>query len=83
MGNRNDFLDDLDYIFDRGIEDEVEDDFVVGQRRYKERAAAAFAEDLAELRRKRRDMQVIFAFGTRTVPNKSIGTRNILSRNRV
>jgi hypothetical protein len=27
-------------------------------RRFKERAAAAFEEDMAELRRKRRDMQV-------------------------
>ncbi|KAF3422782.1 hypothetical protein E2986_02370 [Frieseomelitta varia] len=54
---RNDFLDDLDYMYDRGIEDDFEDDFVVAQRRYKERAAAAFADDLADLRRKRRDMQ--------------------------
>ena len=57
-GYRNDFLDDLDYMYDRGIEDDFEDDFVVTQRRYKERAAAAFADDLADLRRKRRDMQV-------------------------
>ncbi|CAL7951023.1 unnamed protein product [Xylocopa violacea] len=56
-GNRNEFLDDLDYIYDRGIEDEFEDDYVQSQRRYKERASAAFAEDLADLRRKRRDMQ--------------------------
>lgn len=60
-GYRNDFLDDLDYIYDRAIEDDFEDDFVTSQRRYKERASAAFAEDMAELRRKRRDMQVIFA----------------------
>ncbi|KAG7208559.1 hypothetical protein KM043_014775 [Ampulex compressa] len=38
-------------------EDNFEDDFVTNQRRYKERASAAFEEDLAELRRKRRDMQ--------------------------
>lgn len=56
-GYRNDFLDDLDYIYDRAIEDDFEDDFVTSQRRYKERASAAFAEDMAELRRKRRDMQ--------------------------
>ncbi|XP_076162896.1 uncharacterized protein LOC143144414 isoform X1 [Ptiloglossa arizonensis] len=57
LGNRNDFYDGLDYMYDRGIEDNFEDDFVLTHRRYKERSAAAFAEDLAELRRKRRDMQ--------------------------
>lgn len=60
LGYRNDFLDDLDYMYDRGIEDDFEDDFVVAQRRYKDRAAAAFADDLADLRRKRRDMQVTY-----------------------
>ncbi|XP_017884126.1 uncharacterized protein LOC108627414 [Ceratina calcarata] len=39
------------------MENDLEDDFVITQRRHKERAAAAFAEDLADLRRKRRDMQ--------------------------
>lgn len=61
-GNRDDLYDDLDILFDgRGRpvqEDPYEDEFVVSQRRVKERAAAAFEEDLAELRRKRRDMQV-------------------------
>ncbi|XP_033205354.2 uncharacterized protein LOC117165935, partial [Bombus vancouverensis nearcticus] len=56
-GCRNDLFDDLCYISGRGIEDDFEDSFVINQRRYKERAAAAFTEDLAELRRKRRDMQ--------------------------
>lgn len=49
-------------MYDRGIEDNFEDDFVLTHRRYKERSAAAFAEDLAELRRKRRDMQVANKF---------------------
>lgn len=31
---------------------------MINHRRIKERAAAAFEEDMAELRRKRRDMQV-------------------------
>ncbi|XP_068969019.1 uncharacterized protein [Bombus flavifrons] len=56
-GYRNDLFDDLRYISERGIEDDFEDSFVFSQRRYKERAAAAFTEDLAELRRKRRDLQ--------------------------
>ncbi|XP_076247895.1 uncharacterized protein LOC143187558 [Calliopsis andreniformis] len=56
-GNHNDLYDGLDFIYDRGIEDDFQDDFVLTQRRYNERAAAAFAEDLADLRRKRRDMQ--------------------------
>lgn len=30
----------------------------MSHRRFKERAAAAFEEDMAELRRKKRDMQV-------------------------
>ncbi|XP_078046572.1 uncharacterized protein LOC144474985 [Augochlora pura] len=47
----------MDYMYDRGYDDDFENDFVVNQRRYKERAAAAFADDLADLRRKRRDMQ--------------------------
>ncbi|KAK2576309.1 hypothetical protein KPH14_005673 [Odynerus spinipes] len=54
-GNRGDYYDDLD--FRAFPEEDYEDDFVVNQRRYRERAAAAFEEDLAELRRKRRDMQ--------------------------
>nr|XP_033324461.1 uncharacterized protein LOC117219416 isoform X2 [Megalopta genalis] len=56
-GNRNCFYDGMDYMYDRGYDDDFENDFVVSQRRYKERAAAAFADDLADLRRKRRDMQ--------------------------
>ncbi|XP_012147767.1 uncharacterized protein LOC100875687 isoform X2 [Megachile rotundata] len=56
-GNRNDYYDDLDYIYAGDIQDDIEDDFVLSQRRQRERAAAAFAEDLADLRRKRRDMQ--------------------------
>ncbi|KOC65392.1 hypothetical protein WH47_09971 [Habropoda laboriosa] len=56
-GYRNDFMDDLDYIYDQGMQDDFEDEFVHSQRRYKERAAAAFSEDLADLRRRRRDMQ--------------------------
>lgn len=61
-GNREDFYDELDFLLDgRGRpiqENPYEDDFVITHRRFKERAAAAFEEDLAELRRKRRDMQV-------------------------
>lgn len=62
-GNRDDFYaDELDFLVDgRGRpiqEDPYEDDFVTTHRRFKERAAAAFEEDMAELRRKRRDMQV-------------------------
>lgn len=53
----------MDVIYDnRGrpvAEDNFEDDFVSVHRRFKERAAAAFDSDLAELRRKRQDMQVI------------------------
>lgn len=57
-GNPYDAYDDADYIYDRPVfDDEFEDDFVTQHRRYKERAAAAFEEDLAELRRKRRDVQ--------------------------
>ncbi|KMQ94342.1 hypothetical protein RF55_5519 [Lasius niger] len=60
-GNRDDFYDELDFLIDgRGRpiqEDAYEDDFVINHRRFKERAAAAFEEDMAELRRKRRDMQ--------------------------
>ncbi|XP_011879642.1 PREDICTED: uncharacterized protein LOC105568522 isoform X2 [Vollenhovia emeryi] len=60
-GNRDDYYDELDFLLDgRGRpiqEDPYENDFVITQRRFKERAAAAFEEDLAELRRKRRDMQ--------------------------
>lgn len=52
----------MDFLIDgRGRpiqEDPYEDDFVINHRRFKERAAAAFEEDMAELRRKRRDMQV-------------------------
>ncbi|XP_043252405.1 uncharacterized protein LOC122397345 [Colletes gigas] len=44
-------------MYDRGIEDNFEDDFVLAHRRFKERSAAAFADDLADMRRKRRDMQ--------------------------
>ncbi|XP_018401727.1 PREDICTED: uncharacterized protein LOC108778904 isoform X2 [Cyphomyrmex costatus] len=59
-GNRDDFYE-LDFLLDgRGRpiqEDPYEDDFVITHRRFKERAAAAFEEDMAELRRKRRDMQ--------------------------
>lgn len=61
-GNRDDSYDELDFLLDgrgRSIqEDSYEDDFVTTHRRFKERAAAAFEEDMAELRRKRRDMQV-------------------------
>ncbi|XP_072764594.1 uncharacterized protein [Anoplolepis gracilipes] len=59
-GNRDDFYDGLDFLDERGRpiqEDPYEDDFVISHRRFKERAAAAFEEDIAELRRKRRDMQ--------------------------
>ncbi|KYN45196.1 hypothetical protein ALC56_00446 [Trachymyrmex septentrionalis] len=60
-GNRDDFYDELDFLLDgRGRpiqENPYEDDFVITHRRFKERAAAAFEEDMAELRRKRRDMQ--------------------------
>lgn len=59
-------MDDMDFLYDRGIQDDFEDEFVHSQRRYKDRAAAAFAEDLADLRRKRRDMQVTYKFKTRT-----------------
>ncbi|KAK0089090.1 hypothetical protein PV325_009121 [Microctonus aethiopoides] len=56
------FDDDLDCLYDgysRGCnpEDDIEDEFVSIQRRFKQRAADAFEEDLAELRRKRRDLQ--------------------------
>ncbi|XP_076648613.1 uncharacterized protein LOC143356637 [Halictus rubicundus] len=44
-------------MYDRGYDDDFENDFVVSQRRHKERAAAAFLDDLADIRRKRRDMQ--------------------------
>lgn len=59
------FDDDLDCLYDgysRGCnpEDDIEDEFVSIQRRFKQRAADAFEEDLAELRRKRRDLQVSF-----------------------
>ncbi|CAK9821553.1 hypothetical protein ANTRET_LOCUS262 [Anthophora retusa] len=50
-------MDDLDFMYDQSIQDDFEDEFVHSQRRYKERAAAAFSEDLADLRRRRRDMQ--------------------------
>ncbi|XP_039306724.1 uncharacterized protein LOC105204082 isoform X2 [Solenopsis invicta] len=58
-GNRDDSYDELDFLLgSRSIlEDPYEDDFVLTHRRFKERAAAAFEEDMAELRRKRRDMQ--------------------------
>ncbi|KAL0110857.1 hypothetical protein PUN28_014063 [Cardiocondyla obscurior] len=60
-GNRDDSYDELDFLVDghgRPVqEDPYEDDFVITHRRFKERAAAAFEEDMAELRRKRRDMQ--------------------------
>ncbi|XP_015602505.1 uncharacterized protein LOC107271255 [Cephus cinctus] len=60
-GTRNDSMEDIDLLHDaRGRpvpEDTFEDDFVSTHRRFKERAAAAFEDDLAELRRKRRDMQ--------------------------
>ncbi|KAL6429236.1 hypothetical protein ACFW04_008151 [Cataglyphis niger] len=60
-GNRDDFYDELDFLVDgygRPIqEDPYENDFVMSHRRFKERAAAAFEEDMAELRRKKRDMQ--------------------------
>ncbi|XP_033209276.1 uncharacterized protein LOC117168044 isoform X2 [Belonocnema kinseyi] len=59
-GNYNEY-DDSDYLFDgrsRAIPEEGSDDeFLSTHRRFKDRAAAAFEEDLAELRRKRRDMQ--------------------------
>ena len=57
----NNEYDDSEYPYEgrRMIPDEdFEDDFVSNHRRFKDRAAAAFEEDLAELRRKRRDMQV-------------------------
>ncbi|XP_057328413.1 uncharacterized protein LOC130669489 isoform X3 [Microplitis mediator] len=38
-------------------EDDMDDNFVSVQRRFKERAAESFEEDLAELRRKRRDLE--------------------------
>lgn len=69
LGSRNlgeakiDAEDDLEYVFNglgRAIpDDEIDDDFLLSQRKFKERAANAFEEDLAELRRKRRDIQVV------------------------
>lgn len=59
-GHRNGF-DEMDFLCDynsRSPDYENDDDYLLAQRRIKERAAAAFEEDLAELRRKRRDMQV-------------------------
>ncbi|OXU29853.1 hypothetical protein TSAR_003023 [Trichomalopsis sarcophagae] len=56
LGGRNE--DDYDFYYGRGYsEDPFEDEFVSNQRRFKDRASAAFEEDLADLRRKRRDMQ--------------------------
>ncbi|XP_058797370.1 uncharacterized protein LOC131667734 [Phymastichus coffea] len=58
LGGRSDSYDDLDFCYGRGhSEDPFEDEFVSSQRRFKDRASAAFDEDLAELRRKRRDVQ--------------------------
>lgn len=61
-GNRDDYYDELEFLVDgrgRPIQEDIhEDDFVTTHRRFKERAAAAFEEDMMELRRKRRDMQV-------------------------
>lgn len=42
----------------RMSEDDMDDNFVSVQRRFKERAAESFEEELAELRRKRRDLEV-------------------------
>lgn len=61
LGSRNlgDSSEDCDFFYGRGVsEDPFDDDFIINQRRIKERAVAAFDEDLAELRRKRKDMQV-------------------------
>ncbi|XP_034951451.1 uncharacterized protein [Chelonus insularis] len=53
-----DYADFLYEGYGRPIpEDDIEDDFVFLQRRFKQRASEAFEEDLAELRRKRRDLQ--------------------------
>lgn len=61
-GSKGESEDDLDFLYEgygRPIpEDEIADDYVSVQRRFKQRAAEAFEEDLAELRRKRRDLQV-------------------------
>ncbi|XP_051167001.1 uncharacterized protein LOC127285160 isoform X2 [Leptopilina boulardi] len=58
-GNYSEF-DDFDFYDGRGRmipEENMDEDYVATHRRFRERAAAAFEEDLAELRRKRRDMQ--------------------------
>lgn len=63
-GNYSEF-DDFDFYDGRGRmipEENMDEDYVATHRRFRERAAAAFEEDLAELRRKRRDMQVTFTF---------------------
>lgn len=69
-GNRNDSYDDLDFLYDFRArpDEEHDDDWVMARRRFKERAAAAFEEDLAEIRRKRRDMEVVYFDEN---PNKS------------
>ncbi|KAH0563558.1 hypothetical protein KQX54_001976 [Cotesia glomerata] len=41
-------------------EDNMDNNFVLMQRRLKDRATESFEEELAELRRKRRDLEVIF-----------------------
>ncbi|XP_015119967.1 uncharacterized protein LOC107043142 [Diachasma alloeum] len=55
------FDDDMDNLWEgygRPIaEEEVEEGFVPLQRRFKQRQAETFEEELAELRRKRRDLQ--------------------------
>ncbi|KAJ8686168.1 hypothetical protein QAD02_021962 [Eretmocerus hayati] len=59
-GSRNlgqDSHEDFDFYYGRGFDDPFDEDFVPSSRQFKERAAAAFEEDMADLRRKRKDMQ--------------------------
>ena len=58
-GSRNE-PEEFDHF--HGLDDPFDEEFVSNHKRIKERASAAFEEDMAEIRRKRRDMQVIFYF---------------------
>ncbi|XP_014236064.2 uncharacterized protein LOC106658573, partial [Trichogramma pretiosum] len=57
LGGNDDINEDFDFYCGRDHQDNCEDEFLMNQRRAKERAAAAFEEDIAELRRKRRDIE--------------------------
>uniref|UniRef100_A0ABD2W6K7 Uncharacterized protein n=1 Tax=Trichogramma kaykai TaxID=54128 RepID=A0ABD2W6K7_9HYME len=57
LGGNDDINEDFDFYCGRDNQDNCEDEFLMNQRRAKERAAAAFEEDIAELRRKRRDIE--------------------------